>query len=101
MLATFVMDTAGEQIKDAEHDMLEQSQANIKAALPSNLKTILLSVLGSFIFSVVITVALILGAFSEKGKADMVDKMVKEPVEKINNPGASPDTIQIKNTIEK
>jgi hypothetical protein len=101
MLATFVMDTAGEQIKDAEHDMLEQYQANIKAALPSNLKTILLSVLGSFIFSVVITVALILGAFSEKGKADMVDKMVKEPVEKINNPGASPDTIQIKNTIEK
>lgn len=46
------------------------------------------------IFSIVITIALILGAFSEKGKADMVDKMVKEPVEKINTPVNNPsDTI--------
>lgn len=86
MLATFVMNSAGEQIKDSERKMLEQYQANIKAVLPSNAKTVWLSVLGSLIFLIVITLALILGAFSEKDKADMVDKMVKEPVEKINNP---------------
>lgn len=86
MLATFVMNSAGEQIKDSERKMLEQYQANIKAVLPSIAKTVWLSVHGSLIFSIVITLALILGAFSEKDKADMVDKMVKEPVEKINNP---------------
>lgn len=36
MLATFVMNSAGEQIKDSERKMLEQYQANIKAVLPSN-----------------------------------------------------------------
>lgn len=101
MLATFVMDTAGEQIKDAEHDMLEQYQANIKSVLPSNLKTVLLSVLGSLIFSIVITIALILGAFSEKDKANMVDKMVKESVEKINNPIIPSDTIPVSISAKK
>ena len=80
MLATFVMDSAGEQIKDSERKMLEQYRDNIKAVLPSNWKTVGLSVLGSFIFSAVITIALILGAFSEKDKADMVDRIVKDPV---------------------
>ncbi len=79
-LATFVMNSAGEQIKYSERKMLEQYQENIKAVLPSNWKTVGLSVLGSFIFSTVVTVALILGAFSEKDKANMVDKIVKEPV---------------------
>lgn len=77
-LASFVMNTAGEQIKSAERLMLEQYQANIKAVLPSNWKTVGLSVLGSFIFSAVITVALILGAFSEKDKATFVTRMVDE-----------------------
>lgn len=93
MLATFVMDTAGEQIKDAEHSMLEQYQANIKSVLPSNLKTVLLGVLGSFIFSIVITIALILGAFSEKDKANMVNKMVTEPVENVQNQGIPSDSV--------
>lgn len=39
MLASFVMDSAGEQIKDAEKRMLEQYQTNIKAVLPSNWKS--------------------------------------------------------------
>lgn len=77
-LASFVMTSAGEQIKNAERQMLEQYQANIKAVLPSNWKTIGLSVLGSFIFSAVITLALILGAFSEKDKAEFVHKIVDE-----------------------
>ena len=63
LLATFVLDTAGEQIKLTERAMLEQYQANIKAVLPSNWSTIGMSVLGSFIFSAVITVALIICAF--------------------------------------
>lgn len=77
-LASFVMNSAGEQIKTAEKQMLEQYQANIKAVLPSNWKTVGLSVLGSFIFSAVITLALILGAFSEKDKANLVNKFVEE-----------------------
>lgn len=80
IIASFVMNTAGEQIKDSERKMLEEYRENIRAVLPSNWKTIGLSVLGSFIFSAVITLALILGAFSEKDKADMVEKYVKEPV---------------------
>lgn len=78
-LASFVMTSAGEQVKNAERQMLEQYQANIKAVLPSNWKTVGLSVLGSFIFSAVITLALILGAFSEKDKAEFVHRMVDEP----------------------
>ncbi|MCM1028772.1 MAG: hypothetical protein NC342_00190 [Pseudoflavonifractor sp.] len=77
-LASFVMNSAGEQIKSAERQMLEQYQANIKAVLPSNWKTVGLSVLGSLIFSAVITLALILGAFSEKDKANLVNKMIEE-----------------------
>lgn len=77
-LASFVMNSAGEQIKSAERQMLEQYQANIKAVLPSNWKTVGLSVLGSFIFSAVVTLALILGAFSEKDKANLVHKIVDE-----------------------
>lgn len=80
IIASFVMNTAGEQIKDSERKMLEEYRENIKAVLPSNWKTIGMSILGSFIFSAVITLALILGAFSEKDKADMVEKYVKEPV---------------------
>lgn len=72
------MDTAGEQIKQSERKMLEQYQENIKAVLPSNAKTVALSILGSFIFSAVITIALILGAFSEKDKAKLVETVVKE-----------------------
>lgn len=78
MLASFVMDSAGEQIKDAEKRMLEQYQANIKAVLPSNWKSVMLSVLGSLIFSAVITFALFLGAYSEKDKSDMVNKLVNQ-----------------------
>lgn len=77
-LASFVMNSAREQIKETEQRMLEQYQANIKAVLPSNWKTIGLSVLGSFIFSAVVTLALILGAFSEKGKANLVNKIVED-----------------------
>lgn len=96
ILATFVMDTAGEQIKDAEHQMLEQYQANIKSVLPSNWKTIGLGALGSFLFSAVITVALILGAFSEKDKSDMVNKLVKEPMENVNHASVvSPDSVPV------
>lgn len=71
------MDSAGEQIKSAERQMLEQYQANIKAVLPSNSKTVFLSILGSFIFSAVVTIALILGAFSEKGKSDMIQDVIE------------------------
>lgn len=51
MLATFVMNSAGEQIKNSERKMLEQYRANIKAVLPSNAKTVWLSVLGSLKYS--------------------------------------------------
>lgn len=77
-IATFVMDVAGEQIKQSEKLMLENYQENIRAVVPSNLKTVLLGVLGSFIFSIIITLALILGAFSEKDKAEIVHKIVEE-----------------------
>ncbi|MCM1369256.1 MAG: hypothetical protein NC204_02670 [Candidatus Amulumruptor caecigallinarius] len=77
-LASFVVASAGERIKSAERQMLEQYQANKKEVLPSNWKTIGLSVLGSFIFSAVVTMALILEAFSEKYKAVLVNKIVDE-----------------------
>jgi len=92
-LATFVMDTAGEQIKLAEKLMLENYKENIKAAIPSNTKTVLLGVLGSVIFSVIITIALMLGAFSEKDKADMVHRMVDESLKKNTVNTIAPDTI--------
>lgn len=77
-LATFVMNTAGEQIKESERRMLENYQENIKKVLPSNWKTIFLGMIGSFIFSVVVTVVIILAAFSEKDKADTVNKVINE-----------------------
>lgn len=40
-LATFVMNTTGEQIKESERKMLENYQENIKKVLPSTWKTIL------------------------------------------------------------
>lgn len=90
-IATFVMDVAGEQIKQSEKSMLENYQENIKAVVPSNVKTVLLGVLGSFIFSIIITLALILGAFSEKDKADIVHKIVEEPKTETSAPIISTD----------
>ncbi len=75
-LADFVMETAGEQLKEAEKRMLESYRANIKAVLPSSWKTIGLSVMASLIFSAVISLAMFLGAFSEKGKSEMIDRMI-------------------------
>lgn len=94
MLASFVLDSAGEQIKISERAMLEQYQANIKAVLPSNWTTIGLSVLGSLIFSAVITLALILGAFSEKDKASMVNKYITDPVEHLESEPVMSDSIR-------
>ncbi|MCM1491081.1 MAG: hypothetical protein NC095_09695 [Muribaculum sp.] len=93
-LASFVMTTAGEQIKDSERQMLEQYQANIKAVLPSNWKTVGLSVLGSFIFSAVVTIALFLGAFSEKDKADVVNRFVDDRYKIDNTISSVSDTTQ-------
>lgn len=96
-LATFVMDTTGEQIKTSERKMLEQYQANIKAVLPSNTRTVLLSILGSFIFSIIISICIFLGVFSEKDKADLINRVTIEAsqdrrcdadsVSKNDNPG--------------
>lgn len=95
ILASFVMDSAGEQIKSAERQMLEQYQANIKAVLPSNTKTVLLSILGSFIFSAVITIALILGAFSEKGKSDMINDVIENVKYQELNKNLTNDSLSI------
>ena len=93
MLATFVMNSAGEQIKYAEHKMLEEYKTNIKSVLPSNWTTVGLSVLGSFIFSAVITIALFMGAFSEKDKANMVNKFISDPIETSHQEVTYPDTV--------
>lgn len=94
-LATFVMNSAGEQIRDSERKMLEEYRANIKSVLPSKLTTVLLGALGSLLFSVVITVALILGAFSEKDKANMVNQIVNDPAAVGQKAVAPSDTLQI------
>lgn len=86
-LATFVMNTTGEQIRESERKMLENYQENIKKVLPSNWKTVLLGIIGSFIFSIVVTICIILAAFSEKDKAEAVNKMINKSLqEKVETP---------------
>lgn len=86
-LATFVMNTTGEQIRESERKMLENYQENIRKVLPSNWKTVFLGIIGSFIFSIVVTICIILAAFSEKDKAEAVNKMINKSLqEKVETP---------------
>lgn len=86
-LATFVMNTTGEQIRESERKMLENYQENIKKVLPSNWKTVFLGIIGSLIFSIVVTICIILAAFSEKDKAEAVNKMINKSLqEKVETP---------------
>lgn len=46
-----------------------------------------LGIIGSFIFSVVVTICIILAAFSEKDKAEAVNKMINKSLqEKVETP---------------
>ncbi|WP_071145768.1 hypothetical protein [Bacteroides ihuae] len=78
VLSDIVMNAAGEELEQYEQEMLKDYQANIKAALPSNTKTIILSVVSSLLFSFILAIFFVLGQTSEKSTNDSVEKMIQK-----------------------
>jgi len=76
LLSDMVMNAAGEEIKAYEDEMLREYQTNIKKVLPSNAKSISLSVLAAFIFSIIAGLFFFLGSTSEKSTNETVNKVI-------------------------
>lgn len=77
LLYSMVVNVAGEDLDKRENDMLKDYQNNIKAVLPSNKKTIALSVISSLIFSFILAIFFILGQTSERSTNASVSKMIQ------------------------
>ncbi|MBD5243658.1 MAG: hypothetical protein HDS60_06200, partial [Barnesiella sp.] len=77
ILADVVITVTQEQINQAEAEMLKDYEAKISEAVkketPSNSKTIGLNILGTALFSVILTLIFIIGNFSERGTKQLAD----------------------------
>ena len=76
VLTEIVLRTAEEEINAREKEILLDYKKNIKEALPSDFKTIVLSVVSSFIFSAILAIFFILGMTSEKEVKDVAENVV-------------------------
>ncbi len=82
ILSDVVINVTREQINQAEREMLDSYQAKIreavKAETPGKGLTITLNVVGTALFSVLITLVFIIGNFSERGSKYFADKVASE-----------------------
>lgn len=92
LLTEVVLRTAEEEINAREREILLDYKKNIKEALPSNFKTIALSVASSFIFSVILAIFFILGMTSEKEIKDVAEKAVTTVIQQ---QGIIADSVQV------
>lgn len=82
ILMDVVANVTEEQIKQASDEMLQNYEAKISEAVkketPSDWKTIGLNVVGTFLFSAIVTAILFLGNFSERFTKNVVDGVVEK-----------------------
>lgn len=80
ILMDVVANVTEEQIQQTSREMLESYETKISNAVkketPSWIKTVGLNVLGTFAFSLLITLIVIIGNFSERGTKSIADKVV-------------------------
>lgn len=104
ILSDLVINVAQEQINQAESEMLHDYEKKIEAAvkknIPGNWKTIRLNVVGTFLFSVLITLIFVIGNFSERGSKQIADKVASEMLRDTKHP-ASSDTIQTPQSVKE
>jgi len=82
ILSDVVINVTREQINQAEREMLESYQTKIREAVkketPGKGQTIFLNVVGTALFSIIITIVFIIGNFSERGTKYFADKVASE-----------------------
>ena len=81
LLSEMVLTAAGDEIEAYEKEMLKDYQNTIKNSLPPAWQNILYSVIGSFVFSIILGLFFFLGATSEKEMKDSVDKTIEQVIE--------------------
>lgn len=81
ILSDVVISVAQEQINQAEAEMLHEYEDRIRQSVrketPGKWKTIGLNVVGTAMFSIIITIIFIVGNFSERGSREIADQMVE------------------------
>lgn len=97
ILSDVVINVTREQINQAEREMLDSYQTKIREAVkeetPGKGQTIFLNVVGTALFSVIITLVFIIGNFSERGTKYFADKVASE-MQTDTNKTAATDSIQ-------
>lgn len=66
LVSEMVMNVTGEEIQQYEKEMLRDYQNKIKEVLPSNTKSVFLSIAGAFAFSIIAGLFYFIGGTSEK-----------------------------------
>ena len=93
ILAETVANVASEEIARYEQDMLKNYRAEIKNCLPSNWRTVWLSILSSFAFSVIVAIVYFVALTSERSTSENVDRIMESlqpPVEQ-----TEPDSLNV------
>lgn len=82
ILSEVVINVTREQINEAEREMQDTYQTKIreavKAETPGKGQTIILNIVGTALFSVIITIVFIIGNFSERSSKYFADKVATE-----------------------
>lgn len=82
ILSDVVINVTREQINQTEREMLDSYQAKIRQAVkdetPGKGQTIFLNIIGTALFSVIITIIFIIGNFSERSTKYFADKVASE-----------------------
>ena len=100
ILMDVVVNVTEEQIRQASDEMLQNYEAKISEAVkrqtPNWVTTVGLNILGTFLFSVIITIVFIVGNFSERGTKSIADQVVTtlNSEERSATPIQSADTIR-------
>lgn len=96
ILAETVANVASEEIARYEQDMLKNYRAEIKNCLPSNWRTVWLSILSSFAFSVIVAIVYFVALTSERSTSENVNRIMESlqpPVEQAEQ--TEPDSLNV------
>lgn len=98
MLVDMVMNSTKEELERARQEIQADYQRNLKAVLPSNIKTVLLSLAGTVVFSIILGISALLLATSEKSTQELSNQIVEQVVIRLNNSDNDSTTVRATNS---
>jgi len=98
LLVDMVMNSTKEELERARQEIQADYQRNLKAVLPSNIKTVLLSLAGTVVFSIILGISALLLATSEKSTQELSNQIVEQVVIRLNNSDNDSTTVRATNS---